>query len=193
MRSWRGRRRRGRSRPTAPTRRWTRHGACLCRGWAVRVGGDHAARRAQRVDGTVSSRIVLWIVVAAAVVALAAIVVFPFVRGRQGQSQIAPAPSAAGPWYEILFTTPKYPDRAADHHGGLDERLVALIDATQRTVDVASYDFDLQNVAQAMARAKGRGVTVRMVTDTDTVNQKDKDVQAALKTVRDAGIQIVDD
>jgi len=141
----------------------------------------------------VSSRIVLWIVVAAAVVALAAIVVFPFVRGRQGQSQIAPAPSAAGPWYEILFTTPKYPDRAADHHGGLDERLVALIDATQRTLDVASYDFDLQNVAQAMARAKGRGVTVRMVTDTDTVNQKDKDVQAALKTVRDAGIQIVDD
>lgn len=140
-----------------------------------------------------SSRVILWLVVAIAVVALAAIVVFPFVRGRQARTQVAPAPSTAGPWYEILFTTPKYPDRAADHHGGLDERLVSLIDATQKTLDVAIYDFDLQSVAQAMARAKGRGVVVRMVTDTDTVNQKDANVQAALKIVRDTGIPIVDD
>jgi phosphatidylserine/phosphatidylglycerophosphate/cardiolipin synthase-like enzyme len=141
----------------------------------------------------VSSRVLLWIVVAVAVVALAAIVIFPFLRRRESASQLPPAPSAAGPWYELLFTTPVYPDRAGNRKGGLDERLVTLIDATQKSLDMAIYDFDLQNVAQAMARAKGRGVTVRMVTDTDTVNQKDAAVQAALKTVRDAGIPIVDD
>ena len=140
-----------------------------------------------------SSRVLLWLVVAIAVVALAAIVLFPFLRARQAGSQLPAAPSTAGPWYEILFTSPRYPDRAADHHGGIDERLVSLIDATQKTLDVAIYDFDLQNVAQAMTRAKSRGVVVRMVTDTDTVNQKDANVQAALKIVRDAGIAIVDD
>ncbi|HEU5316744.1 MAG TPA: phospholipase D-like domain-containing protein [Chloroflexota bacterium] len=140
-----------------------------------------------------SSRVLLWVVLAVAVVALTAIVLFPFLRARQQARELPPAPSAAGAWYEVLFTSPVYPDRAENRKGGLDERLVALIDATQRTLDVAIYDFDLQNVAQAMARAKGRGVTVRMVTDTDTVNQKDQVVQAALRTVRDAGIPIVDD
>ena len=140
-----------------------------------------------------STRVALWIVVSLAVVTLAAMVAFPFLRGRRAQGQTAAAVSSAGPWYEIWFTTPRYPDRAADHHGGLDERLVTLVDSTRKTLDVAIYDFDLPDVAQAMGRAKGRGVAVRMVTDSDTAGQKDKDVRAALKTVSDAGIEIVED
>ena len=45
-----------------------------------------------------------------------------------------------------------------------------------------------------MARAATRKVRVRMVTDSDTVaNVKDAKIQAALRTVRDAGIPIVED
>lgn len=101
--------------------------------------------------------------------------------------------SATGTWYEIYFTDPKYPDNPANHHGGLDERLVAFIDRAQKTLDVADYDFDLQNVADAMVRAKNRGVRVRMVTDSDTLLNKDERVQAAFRTLRSAGIPIVDD
>jgi phosphatidylserine/phosphatidylglycerophosphate/cardiolipin synthase-like enzyme len=71
---------------------------------------------------------------------------------------------------------------------------VGLIDRAQRSVDLAIYDFDLANVADALARAQQRGARVRMVTDTDTVNNtKDPEVQAALATVRQAGIPIVAD
>ncbi len=98
-----------------------------------------------------------------------------------------------GGWYRLAFTAPQYPDNPANHKGGLDTKLVALIDGATTSVDVADYDFDLFNVADAMARAKGRGATVRMVTDTDTLTNKDAAIQAAFKRLRDAGIPIVDD
>jgi len=98
-----------------------------------------------------------------------------------------------GGWYRLAFTAPQYPDNPANHKGGLDTKLVALIDGATTSVDVADYDFDLFNVADAMARAKGRGATVRMVTDTDTLTNKDAAIQEAFKRLRDAGIPIVDD
>jgi phosphatidylserine/phosphatidylglycerophosphate/cardiolipin synthase-like enzyme len=110
------------------------------------------------------------------------------------QPQRAPAAApAAGGWYEIYFTQPRYPDRPENHRGGIDEKLVALIDATRRTLDVCVYEFDLENVASAMARAKARGVTVRLVTDTDTLTSRDAATQRALEKVKSAGIPIVDD
>jgi phosphatidylserine/phosphatidylglycerophosphate/cardiolipin synthase-like enzyme len=106
----------------------------------------------------------------------------------------APGSSAAGGLYEIYFTTPVYPDRPEAHHRGIDEHFVQFVDAATRTLDLAAYDFDLENVAQAIARAKARGVAVRMVTDSDTVNAvRDQETQKALKIVRDAGITIVPD
>lgn len=105
-----------------------------------------------------------------------------------------PAPAVASDWYAIYFTNPQIPTNPSAYHDGLDVRLVELIDRAQRTLDVADYDFDLMNVADAMARAKRRGVQVRMVTDSDTVqNTKNEEIQAALGRVRDAGIRIVPD
>ena len=98
-----------------------------------------------------------------------------------------------GGWYRLAFTAPQYPDNPANHRGGLDTKLVALIDSAKTSVEVADYDFDLMNVADALARAKGRGATVRMVTDTDTLTNKDAAIQAAFRRLRDAGIPIVDD
>jgi phosphatidylserine/phosphatidylglycerophosphate/cardiolipin synthase-like enzyme len=68
------------------------------------------------------------------------------------------------------------------------------MDKATKTMDVADYDFDLADVADAMARAKTRGVIVRMVTDTDTLtNVKNKDVQAAFGKLKAVSIPIVDD
>ncbi|HEX2033122.1 MAG TPA: phospholipase D-like domain-containing protein [Chloroflexota bacterium] len=138
-----------------------------------------------------SSRVVLVVVLVLAAVALGLLF---WVQCRPGTTISGPRTTVGGAWYEIGFTQPRYPDRPEYHRGGLDERLVALIDQTRRTLDVAIYDFDLSNVATAMARAKARGVTVRMVTDTDTVEAKNNaPVQQALAAVREAGIPIVDD
>ncbi len=115
--------------------------------------------------------------------------------GGAGPTATGPSPSpvATGP-YEIYFTTPTYPDRPENRGGGVDERFVAYVDAATKTLDVAAYEFDLENVALALVRAKARGVAVRMVTDSDTVNAvRDEVTQKALKIVGDAGIQIVPD
>jgi phosphatidylserine/phosphatidylglycerophosphate/cardiolipin synthase-like enzyme len=96
-------------------------------------------------------------------------------------------------WYDIYFTTPRYPDKPAYHHGGLDTQLVAFINSAQKTVDVAAYDFDLENVANALAKAAARGVRVRMVTDTDTLTNDNPKVQKAFDMLKQAKIPIVDD
>lgn len=130
-----------------------------------------------------------------AVVLLIMVIVFAILLPRmRGSEASRPDPAASGPWFDIAFTTPAEIDRPGTHQGGIDTRLVTLIDGAQRTVDIAVYDFDLMNVAEAMARASGRGVRVRMVTDSDTVaNVKDEHIQAALKTVRSAKVTIVED
>ncbi|MFN2108839.1 MAG: phospholipase D-like domain-containing protein [Anaerolineae bacterium] len=68
---------------------------------------------------------------------------------------------------QVLFTTPRYPDQATDHQGGIDERLAAAIDSAQTSVDVAAFDLDLPSVTDALVRAHQRGVRVRLVTDSD--------------------------
>lgn len=96
-------------------------------------------------------------------------------------------------WFELHFTTPRIPTDKSAYHGGLDARLVTLMNTATKTLDVADYDFDLENVAEAMAAAKKRGVQVRMVTDNATLNHKNKDIQAALGKLHEAEIPIVDD
>ncbi len=123
------------------------------------------------------------------VVVLAA--VFWYVRQRPVPAQ--PTPIADRP-YQVFFTTPTYPDRPETRRGGIDERFVEFLDAASRSLDLAVYDFDLENVARAIVRARGRGVAIRMVTDTATLeNRRDEQVQRAFETVRGAGIEIVAD
>ncbi|MDQ3700812.1 MAG: phospholipase D-like domain-containing protein, partial [Chloroflexota bacterium] len=148
-----------------------------------------------------SPRLALIVVVIVAVLMAAAVFLWPRMVAPppvpdtvQGQrSGEAAARTAAQSWYEVSFTQPRYPDRPEYHRGGIDEKLVALIDGARQGVDIAIYDFDLENVAAAMTRAKGRGVGVRMVTDTDTLQNKNQEIVRAVGTVKGANIPIVDD
>jgi phosphatidylserine/phosphatidylglycerophosphate/cardiolipin synthase-like enzyme len=101
--------------------------------------------------------------------------------------------ATATDWYELHFTNPEYPTNKANYKGGLDTYLVNLMNKATKTLDVADYDFDLANVAEAMVSAKNRGVRVRMVTDSDTYGNKNKEVQAAFEILRQAPIPIVPD
>ena len=95
--------------------------------------------------------------------------------------------AAPGDTIEIVFTTPRSPDSALFHHGGLDERLIAAIDAAEESVDVAVFNLDLVTVGHALIRADERGVTVRVVTDSDYGDA------AGTTAVREAGIEVVTD
>src|SRR6266516_4434955 len=110
--------------------------------------------------------------------------------GQPGAPTSAPGTAS---WYELYFTTPKYPDKPEYHRGSLDEKLVAFINTETKTIDLADYDFDLENVANALAQAVGRGVRIRMVTDTDTLTNDDPKIQKAFDILKQAKIPIVDD
>lgn len=101
-----------------------------------------------------------------------------------------PTPTAgavAPSWYQVYFTSPRYPDVESERQGGIDSHLVALIDRARSTVDVAAYELDLETVATALLQARERGVTVRLVTDTDNLSEP------AVERLRPAGIPVVAD
>ncbi len=88
---------------------------------------------------------------------------------------------------EVLFTTPMFPDKASNHHGGPDEALTHAIDAASSSVDMAMYNLDLTRVADALIRADKRGVHVRLVTDNDYEDQ------LGPVRLRSAGIPVITD
>lgn len=78
--------------------------------------------------------------------------------------------TAEGGWYHLYFTDP--PDRDDSHNRpeqAVDDYVIASINAAQRTVDAASYDFNLPSMAEALIDAHKRGLIVRLVTDTDAL------------------------
>jgi phosphatidylserine/phosphatidylglycerophosphate/cardiolipin synthase-like enzyme len=100
-----------------------------------------------------------------------------------------PTPISGGDGYQVYFTAPKYPDKVADHHGGLDEKLTAFINTAKVSVDMAIYQLDLPNVTQALLDAKKRGATVRIVTDIDIYD--DPKENPSFKQLEKASIPIV--
>jgi len=114
----------------------------------------------------------------------------PFAQQPQLTQVAQPSqPGTNGGWYQVYFTLPKYPDKESDHHGGLDEKLAALINSAKTSVDMASYQLDLPNVTQALIDAKQRGAAVRIATDITTLD--DQKNNAAYRKLQQAGIPIV--
>ncbi|HEY1014837.1 MAG TPA: phospholipase D-like domain-containing protein [Herpetosiphonaceae bacterium] len=75
----------------------------------------------------------------------------------------------AGEWYQVYFTRPDYPEKAANRTGGVDAAVIADIDAAQSSVRIAVFEFDVPALTDALLRAKKRGLTVEMVVDADNL------------------------
>ncbi|MDY7078677.1 MAG: phospholipase D-like domain-containing protein, partial [Chloroflexota bacterium] len=94
--------------------------------------------------------------------------------------------TVSGNWINVYFTSPRYPDDDATHHGGLDEELVAVIEQAQTSVDMVAYDLDLDSVAGALIAAHQDGVQVRLVLESDTAGK-------VVGDLKQAGIPLVED
>ena len=83
-------------------------------------------------------------------------------------SPVVNAPTAAnasGAWWEVYFTDPINVNDPANWQGSIEGRLIEKINAAQTSIHIASFEFDLTPVAEALIAAKQRGVDVRWVTD----------------------------
>jgi len=98
-----------------------------------------------------------------------------------------PDNSQSTTWYNLYFTAPELTAGIDAPSGGIPAKVVETLDAAQQTIDLATYEFDLTMVSQALIRAAGRGVRVRVVTDTDSLLEK------PVTDLIGAGVPVVDD
>ena len=105
----------------------------------------------------------------------------------------APSPVAgqqpvSGDWYQLYFTTPHYPDEPASRTETIVQGLIQVLNSAQRSLDIAIYELNLDEIGDAILAARDRGVTVRMVTDTDELEELE-----TLIRLEEEGIPIVPD
>jgi len=103
-----------------------------------------------------------------------------------------PAPSAR--WWDVYFTQPLIFNDPLNYAGSIEDRLIQLINSAQTSIHIASFEFDLTPVAEALIAARDRGVDVKWLTDDKNGLEADTEPdrgQFALLT--EAGIEVKDD
>jgi phosphatidylserine/phosphatidylglycerophosphate/cardiolipin synthase-like enzyme len=97
-------------------------------------------------------------------------------------------------WWDVYFTDPltiNNPDVIA---GSIEEQLIQLINNAQASIHIASFEFNLTPVANALIAAKNRGVDVKWITDDE--NGLEYDIQPGrgqFALLKGAGIEVKDD
>ncbi|MFV9505204.1 MAG: phospholipase D-like domain-containing protein [Oscillochloridaceae bacterium umkhey_bin13] len=102
-----------------------------------------------------------------------------------------PAGLATGGQVAVFFTTPElsYPDLAQARIAPAPERaLLRDLAAARHSIDIASFEYNLASIAEALITARARGVEVRLALDRDCLEHPAMARWAGW--VEDAGIQI---
>ena len=105
------------------------------------------------------------------------------------------SPAFSSDVWEVYFTDPvnlKDPNVLA---GSIEEKLIAKINAATTSIHIASFEFDLTPVAEALIAAKQeRGVDVRWVTDDEHGLEADEEPgHGQFEMLRAAGIEVRSD
>ena len=103
----------------------------------------------------------------------------------------ATAANAGANWWEVYFTDPINVKDPANWQNSIEGRLIDKINAAKNSIHIASFEFDLTPVAQALIAAKQRGVDVRWVTDNE--NGIDADAEPGrgqFAMLKKAGIEV---
>jgi phosphatidylserine/phosphatidylglycerophosphate/cardiolipin synthase-like enzyme len=102
--------------------------------------------------------------------------------------------NASGTWWEVYFTDPLNINDPGNWQASVAGRLVEKINAAQTSIHIASFEFDLTPVAEALIAARQRGVDVRWVTDDEHGLEADEDPgHGQFAMLQEAGIEVRSD
>ncbi len=94
-------------------------------------------------------------------------------------------------WWQVYFTdrlTMGDPNNISD---SIEEKLIEHINAAQSSIHIASFEFDLTPVAEALVAAHNRGVDVRWVTDNEYGIEADSEPEhGQFAMLQNAGIEV---
>src|SRR5215207_244014 len=120
--------------------------------------------------------------------------------GIFGSGEVTPtvfAPTsvnASGAWWEVYFTDPVNVKDPANWQSSIEGRLIEKINAAQTSIHIASFEFNLTPVAEALIAAKQRGVDVRWVTDDENGLEADEEPDhGQFAMLQNAGIEVRSD
>lgn len=78
---------------------------------------------------------------------------------------ITETPISINQWWEVYFTDPLILNNENNPAGSIEEKLIGFINSAQTSIHIASFEFNLPRVTDALINAKSRGVDIRWVTD----------------------------
>jgi phosphatidylserine/phosphatidylglycerophosphate/cardiolipin synthase-like enzyme len=106
-------------------------------------------------------------------------------------ANVPTAVNASGTWWEVYFTDPVNINNPEDWQSSVEGRLIEKINAAQDSIHIASFEFDLTPVAEALIAAKQRGVDVRWVTDNEHGIEADEEPgHGQFAMLQEAGIEV---
>ena len=105
-----------------------------------------------------------------------------------------PIPAPIARWWDVYFTDPLTLNDPNNPAGSIEEKLIAHINAAQISIHIASFEFNLPRVADALIAAKARGVDVRWVTDDENgLNIDANQNRGQFTRLLAAGVEVKDD
>lgn len=100
----------------------------------------------------------------------------------------------SGGWWEVYFTDPHGHGDPEDLSGSIEERLIERINQAEKSIHIASFEFDLTPVAEALIAAHERGVEVQWVTDDEHgIEADEEEGHGQFAMLEEAGIEVQDD
>lgn len=87
----------------------------------------------------------------------------PFAPATATSFQSNPSPTSS--WWQVYFTDRLTINDPNNYAASIEGKLIDLINTAQTSIHIASFEFDLTPVAEALIAAHQRGVDVRWVTD----------------------------
>ncbi|MCP4541200.1 MAG: phospholipase [Chloroflexi bacterium] len=101
---------------------------------------------------------------------------------------------SGGDWWQVYFTDPLNVNDPENLAGSIPEKLIGYINDAQNTIHIASFEFNLTPVAEALIAAHERGVEVQWVTDDEHgIEADEEEDHGQFAMLKDAGITIKDD
>ncbi len=99
-----------------------------------------------------------------------------------------------GDWWNVYFTDPVRVNDPSVIQGSLPEKLIDRINSAQKSIHIASFEFNLTPVAEALIAAQERGVDVRWVTDDEHGLETDQEEgHGQFAMLEEAGIPVKGD
>jgi phosphatidylserine/phosphatidylglycerophosphate/cardiolipin synthase-like enzyme len=97
-------------------------------------------------------------------------------------------------WWQVYFTDPLTVNDPANWQNSIEGRLIDRINAAQTSIHIASFEFDLTPVAEALIAAHNRGVDVRWVTDDESGLIADEEPgRGQFAMLQNAGVEVRSD